>query len=100
MMSMGRVISCVVGKGRLLRPVFSLDKTLLAYALLHFVLRIKLPCYSRYLLTFYFCIPISYDEKDIFFFFFLVLAPKGVVGLHVYVFSHSVMSGSLQTHEQ
>ena len=27
----------------------------------------KFSCYSRYLLTFYFCIPVPYDEKDIFF---------------------------------
>ena len=27
----------------------------------------KLACYSRYLLTSYFCIPIPSDEKDIFF---------------------------------
>ena len=28
----------------------------------------KLACFSRYLLTSYFCIPVPYDEKDIFFF--------------------------------
>ena len=39
----------------------------------------KLACYSKYLLTSYFCIPISYDEKEI---FYLVLAPEVVVGLH------------------
>ena len=27
----------------------------------------KLACYSKYLLTSYFCIPVPYDEKDIFF---------------------------------
>ena len=27
-------------------------------------------CYSRYLVTSYFCIPVPYNEKDIFFFFF------------------------------
>ena len=27
----------------------------------------KFACYSRYLLTSYFCIPVPYDEKDIFF---------------------------------
>ena len=31
----------------------------------------KLACYSKYLLTSYFCILVPYDEKDIFFFFFL-----------------------------
>ena len=30
----------------------------------------KLPCYSRSHLTTYFCIPIPYNEKNIFFFFF------------------------------
>ena len=38
-MSMCRVISCVVGKAWLLWPACSLDKTLLAFALLHFVLQ-------------------------------------------------------------
>ena len=36
---MYRVISCIVGKGCLLWPVCSLDKALLAFALLHFVLQ-------------------------------------------------------------
>ena len=36
-MSMCRVFSCVVGRGCLLWPVRSLGKTLLAFALLHFV---------------------------------------------------------------
>ena len=36
-MSMCRVFSCVVGRGCLLWPVHSLGKTLLAFALLHFV---------------------------------------------------------------
>ena len=38
-MSMCRVVSCVFGRGCLLWPVCSLDKTLLAFALLHFVLQ-------------------------------------------------------------
>ena len=38
-MSMCRVFSCVVGKGRLLWPVHSLGKTLLAFDLLRFVLQ-------------------------------------------------------------
>ena len=38
-MSMCRVISCVVGRGCLPWPVCSLGKTLLAFALLHFVLQ-------------------------------------------------------------
>ena len=42
--------------------------------------KVELACYLRYLLTSYFCISIAYDEKDIFF-FFLVLVLEGVVGL-------------------
>ena len=38
-MSICRVFSCVVGRGCLLWPVCSLDKTPLAFALLHFVLQ-------------------------------------------------------------
>ena len=38
-MSICRVFSCVVGRGCLLRPVRSLGKTLLTFALLHFVLQ-------------------------------------------------------------
>ena len=38
-MSMCRVISCVVGRGCFLWPVCSLGKTLLAFALLHFALQ-------------------------------------------------------------
>ena len=70
-----RVISCVVRRGCLLWPVYSVDKTLLAFALLYFVLQSQI-C----LLTSYFCIPIPYDEMVIF--FFLVLLLEGLVGLH------------------
>ena len=38
-MSMCRVFSCVVGRGCLLVPVHSLGKTLLAFALFHYVLQ-------------------------------------------------------------
>ena len=57
----------------------SLGKTLLAFALLHFYSKAKLGCYSRYLLSSYFCILVPYDEKDI---FFLVLILEGLVGHH------------------
>ena len=40
---------------------------LLGFALLHLYSTAKLAHYSRYLLTSYFCIPVPYDEKDIFF---------------------------------
>ena len=59
----------------------SLDKILLTFALLHFVHQGKHACYSRYLLTTHFCNQIHYDERGIFFFFFLVLVLEGVVGL-------------------
>ena len=39
----------------------------------------KLACYSRYFLTSYFCIPVLYNEKDI---FLGVLIIEGLVGLH------------------
>ena len=43
--------------------------TKFCYSLPCFILysKAKLTCYSGYLLTSYFCFPISYDEKDIFF---------------------------------
>ena len=41
----------------------------------------KLVCYPWYLLTSRFCIPVPYDEKDIFVCVF-VLVLKDVVGLH------------------
>ena len=66
-MSTCRVFSCVVGRRCLLRPVCSLGKILLAFTLIHFVVKAKLACYSKYLLISYFCIPVPYDEKDIFF---------------------------------
>ena len=56
----------------------SLGKTLLAFALLCSVFQAKFVCYSRYLLTCYFCIPVPYYEKNIF--FWLVL--EGPLGLH------------------
>ena len=55
-----------------------LAKAMLAFALLHCVLNAILACYSRYRLISYFCIPVPYDEKDL----FLVLVLEGLVGLH------------------
>ena len=40
----------------------------------------KLACYSMYLLISYFCTPVPYDEKDIF--FFLVLVLEGLISPH------------------
>ena len=62
-MSWCRVFSCVCWKGCLLWPVHSLGKTLLAFSLLHFVLQGQTACYSRYLLTSYFCISIPMMKR-------------------------------------
>ena len=59
--------------------MLSLGRTLLVFALLHSVLKAKFACYSMYFLTSYFCIPVPYNEKDI---FFGVLVLEGLVGLH------------------
>ena len=56
-----------------------LGKTLLAFALLHSIFKGQIACYSRCFLTSYFCIPVPYNEKDI---FFGVLVLKDLVGLH------------------
>ena len=56
----------------------SLGKTLLVFALLHFVLQGQI-CLLLYLLTSYFCIPAPYNEKDI---FLGVLVLEGLVDLH------------------
>ena len=77
-MSMCRVFSCVVGRECLLWPVHSLGKTLLVFALLHFELQGQI-CLLLYLLTCYFCIPVPYNEKNI---FFGVLVIEDLVGLH------------------
>ena len=64
-MSMCRVVSCVVGRGCLLWLACYLNKTLLAFALLHFVLQRQTCLLFFYLLTSYFCILVPRDEKDI-----------------------------------
>ena len=51
-MSMCRVFSCVVGRGCLLWPGCSLGKTLLAFALLHFVLQGQICPYLQVSLDF------------------------------------------------
>ena len=50
------------------------------YSLTCFVLysKAKFACYSRCFLTSYFCIPVPYNEKDIFW----VLVLEGLAGLH------------------
>ena len=73
------VISWVFAKGCLLWPTCSLDKTLLVFSLLHFVLWGQTYLLPRYLLTSYFCFPVPYDAKDIFFF---GVISRGLVGPH------------------
>ena len=64
---------------------------LLAFTLLLKYSKAKLTCYPRYLLTSYFCIPIPYDVKDI---FFLVLILEGLVGfIESFNFSFFGISG-------
>ena len=66
-MSMYRVLSCVVEEGVCYDQCVLLAK--LYYPLPCFILysKAKFACYSRYLLTSYFCILVPYNEKDIFF---------------------------------
>ena len=52
---------------------------LLAFALLHSAFQGQICLCSRCFLTSYFCIPVPYNEKDI---FFWVLVLKRLVGLH------------------
>ena len=66
-MSMCRADFCVVGRGCLPWPVHSVGNTLLAFALLYFVLQGQICLLLHYLSTSYFCIQVPYDEKDIFF---------------------------------
>ena len=54
------------------------SKILLGFDLLCLYSKAKFACYSKYL-TSYFCIPVPYEEKDI---FFCVLVLEGLVGLH------------------
>ena len=86
-MSMCRVFSCVVGRGCLLWLVHSLDKTLLAFTLLHFVLQGQI-----YLLTQVSLVglllhssPLWWKEHR-----FGVLVLAGLVGLHRTIQLHEV----------
>ena len=56
-----------LGKLTILRPVYFLGNLLLAFALLHFVPQVQTCLLLQDLLTFYFGIPVPYDEKDLFF---------------------------------
>ena len=78
-MSICRVISCVVGRGCLPDQCILLAKLCLPLSCFILYTKARLACFSRYLLTSYFCIPVPYNEKDI---FWGVLVLKGLVGLH------------------
>ena len=68
-------------KGCLLWPMCSFDKTLLAFVLLNLYFKGKLICFSRYLFTSYFCIPIPYVENDILLLLLLSVL-EGLIGLN------------------
>ena len=79
-MAMCRVISCC-WKMCFLWPVCSFSKTLLAFALLHFVFQGQtcLLLQTSYLMTSYCCIPTPFNEKDV---FLWVLVLEDLVSLH------------------
>ena len=51
----------------------------ISFALLHFVLQGQICLLLQVSLDFLFCIPVPYNEKNI---FFLVLVLEGLLGLH------------------
>ena len=63
-MSMCRAVSCIVGRGCLLWPVHSLGRTLLAFALIHFVLRGQTCLLLQVSLDFLIFYYSPHDEKD------------------------------------
>ena len=93
-MSTCRVFSCVVGRGCLLWSVCSLGKTLLGLPCFS---RIPRPIflYSRCFLTSFFCIPVPYNEKDI---FFWLLILEGLIGLLSLVGLHRTVQLQLLQH--
>ena len=78
-MSMCRVSSCVIGRGCLLWPVHSLDKTLVAFALLCFVLQSQIYLLLQVSLDFLLLhsSPLWWKGLP-----FLVLVLEGLIGLH------------------
>jgi len=79
-MSMCRIVSCVVGGGCLLWPVHSLDKTLLAFSLLHFVVQGQICLLLQVFLDFLLLHSSPLWCKEHLFWGVLVL--EGLVGLH------------------
>ena len=90
---MCRVMSCVAGRGCLLHPECSLTKTLLAFALLHFVLQGQTCPFFQVFLVFLLLHsnPLWWKEH---LFFFLVLVLEGLVDLHR-LFEYSFFSISV-----
>ena len=78
-MSMCRIISCVIGRGCLLWQVYSLDKILLAFALLHSVFQGQKCLWLQLLLDFLLLHSNSLWWNG---HLFLVLVLEGLVGLH------------------
>ena len=78
-MSMCRVVFCVVGRGYLLWPVCSLVKTLLAFALLHFVLQGQTCLLLHISIDFLLLYSSLLQWKG---HLFGVLVLEGIVGLH------------------
>ena len=78
-MSISKVISCVVGRGCLLWPVRSLGKTLFAFALLHSVLQGQICLLLQVFLDFLLLhsSPLKWKGH-----LFLGVSFKGLVGLH------------------
>ena len=76
--SICRVLSCIVGKVYFLWLVGSLEKTLLDFAMFYFVLQSQACLLLQVSLAFLICITIIYDEKDN----FLVLVLEALVSLH------------------
>ena len=76
---MCRVVSLVVGRGCLLWPVCSLGKTLLAFALLHFVLQAQTCLLPQVSLDFLLWHSYPLGWKGC---LFLLLVLEGLVGLH------------------
>ena len=92
-MPMYRVFSCVIERGCLLWPVCSLDKTVLAFALLHFVLQGQICLLLQVFLDF-----LLLQSNPLWWkghlFSFLVLVLEGLVGdLHKIDFSFFSISG-------
>ena len=79
-LSMCRVFSCAVGRGCLLSPVHSLSKTLLAFALLHYVLQGQICLLLQVFLDFLLLHsgPLGTGIGHLFW----VLVLEGLVGLH------------------